>query len=128
MSTDPQTTERGKNTVTSSYWTLAIGGSWNIRIDPAEAKMVFVKINTMADEDTENEDVATAMRDPANVLNVAAYPGVVEAAKAVLFMPSPLTDEYHELTDGELKRLLALEIALSDVHPEAAKAGASNAK
>ena len=76
--------------------------------EPDELQLVFLDPFKNTDE---------ARRDPANVLNVAAYPGVVEAAKAVLFMPSPLTDEYHELTDGELKRLLALEIALSDVHP-----------
>ena len=66
------TTEQG--TVTASYWTLAIGGSWNINVDPAEAQMVFVKIDTMSDE-----EIATAMRDPANVLNVAAMPEVVKA-------------------------------------------------
>lgn len=112
MSAQPPTTEKAK-----AKWILARAktkGSY-LAIDVNEVVLVHVGSGSL-------EDVAIAMQNPANVLYVSAYPGVVAALKEIriLSLLALNNDSMagHMAARGTIT--VKVDAALSAVQPEGA--------
>ena len=113
MSMDTQQT-----TEQQGEWVPLLGGDWDITTDLQDVQLVFVPSTTSDDFD---EDLKRAKRDPANVLNVSAYPKVVQAleeAEKNLDKLEPLIINAGFTAYPLLKQIRA---ALSAVHPQGDK-------
>ena len=117
------TTDTPKTTEQQEQWVLAVPAPSGVYSAIGQSPN-FVLVNT---DDKSRDGIKRAMSDPANVLNVDAYPGVVKALKRCKdviaeFLCQCSNQEIDESFGGFSEARLEAYNALTAVHPAPAPA------